>query len=242
MPDTYDETDQIIRAIDRNEQFQQGSDGQQLSRLAHAARSNLNKDINEFCQEIQRQFGLYAVEVTGDGVRDDRTLHLTLHLATHCSSTRHVLFAPSSFRVLCVSERERRNKHSLTFVSGLQQADGHHGKMREKVVEHVLNDKSYYSTVLRPGDKVTDEELLEWAHAMRDPYTYGDELANIAVSDHWHIQLVIFRAGELLSVINPRDAVVKHSAFLVNVGTHYRALVPLLELPEAVQNSARLNQ
>ena len=128
------------------------------------------------------------------------------------------------------------------FVSGLQQADCQHGEMREKVIEHVLKDKRYYSSVLRPGDKVTDEELWKWADAMRDPYTYGDELANIAVADHWHIQLVIFRAGELLSVVNPRDGVVERTAFLVNVGTHYRALVPLPELPQAVQNSTRLNQ
>ena len=94
----------------------------------------------------------------------------------------------------------------MTFVLGLQQADCHHGEMREKVIEHVLKDKPYYSTVLRPGDKVTDEELREWASAMRDPYTYGDELANIAVADRWHIQLVIFRAGELLSVVNPMSS------------------------------------
>ena len=130
----------------------------------------------------------------------------------------------------------------MTFVLGLQQADWRHGEIREQVIEHVLKDKRYYSTVLRPGDKVTDEELWEWANAMRDPYTYGDELANIAVADRWHIQLVIFRAGELLSVVNPRDGVVKHTAFLMNVGTHYRALVPFAELPQAVQNSARLNQ
>ena len=130
----------------------------------------------------------------------------------------------------------------MTFVLGLQQADWRHGEIREQVIEHVLKDKRYYSTVLRPGDKVTDEALWEWADAMRDPYTYGDELANIAVSDRWHIQLVIFRAGELLSVVNPRDGVVKHTAFLVNVGTHYRALVPFVELPQAVLNSARLNQ
>ena len=113
--------------------------------------------------------------------------------------------------------------------------------MREKAIQQVLTDKPYYSTVLRPGDKVSDEELIDWAETMGDPYTYGDELANIAVVDHFHVQLVIFRAGELLTVINPRDGYVKHIAFLVNVGTHYKALVPFSELPQAIQNSERLN-
>ena len=97
VPDTYDETDQIVKAIDRNEQFQHGPDGQRLSKLAHAARSNLNKDIDEFCQEIQRQFGLYAVEVTGDGVRDDRSSSSdTVHRLGMCFS-RHTHFGYTPF-------------------------------------------------------------------------------------------------------------------------------------------------
>lgn len=112
--------------------------------------------------------------------------------------------------------------------------------MRKEVIEYVLKNKSYYSTVLRPGEKVTDEELQHWAATMHDPYTYADELTNIAIADHWHIQLVIFRAGELLNVINPRDGVVQHTAFLVNVGTHYKALVPWGDVPLACQNSERL--
>jgi hypothetical protein len=34
---------------------------------------------------------------------------------------------------------------------------------------------------------------------MYDPNTYGDEMANIAVADRYHIQLIIFRDGELLT-------------------------------------------
>jgi hypothetical protein len=109
-----------------------------------------------------------------------------------------------------------------------------------KAVEQVLNDISYYSTVLIPGEKVSEEEIKNWAATMADPNTYGDEMANMAVADRYHIQLVIFRAGELLSVVNPRDGDVKHTAFLVNVGTHYKALVTRYELEEAHNNSERL--
>ncbi|CAF2913327.1 unnamed protein product [Rotaria sp. Silwood2] len=77
---------------------------------------------------------------------------------------------------------------------------------------------------------------------MADPNTYGDEMANMAIADRYHIQLVIFRAGELLTVVNPRDGYVKHTAFLVNVGTHYKALVPRYELEEARRNSERLSK
>lgn len=77
---------------------------------------------------------------------------------------------------------------------------------------------------------------------MTDPNTYADEMANIAVADRYHIQLVIFRAGELLTVINPRNGYVEHTAFLVNVGTHYKALVAHHELEEARRNSERLNK
>ncbi|CAF3938014.1 unnamed protein product, partial [Rotaria sordida] len=98
------------------------------------------------------------------------------------------------------------------------------------------------STVLRPGDKVSEKELINWAQTMDDPTTYGDEMANIAVADRYHIQLVIFRAGELLTVVNPRDGHVEHTAFLVNVGTHYKALVSWYELEEARRNSERLQK
>jgi len=76
--------------------------------------------------------------------------------------------------------------------------------------------------------------------AMHDPNTYGDEMANMAVADRYHIQLVIFRAGELLTVVNPRDGLVERTAFLVNVGTHYKALVSKNELDQARRNSERL--
>jgi hypothetical protein len=112
--------------------------------------------------------------------------------------------------------------------------------MREKAIQQVLNNTSYYSTVLRPGDKVNKKELEDLVQAMDDPNTYGDEMANIAVADRYHIQLVIFRAGELLTVVNPRDGLVKHTAFLVNVGTHYKALVSRNELDQARKNSERL--
>ncbi len=122
----------------------------------------------------------------------------------------------------------------------MQQPDLYHNELREKAVQQVLNDISYYSTVLRPGDKVSMKELEDWAQAMNDQNTYADEMANIAVSDRYHIQLVIFRAGELLTVISPRDGFVERTAFLVNVGTHYKALVSWDELDQARRNSERL--
>ena len=122
----------------------------------------------------------------------------------------------------------------------MQKPDAYHAELREKAIQQVLNDISYYSTVLRPGDTVSRNELEDWAKAMYDLNTYGDEMANIAVADRYHIQLVIFRAAELLTVVNPRDGYVKHTAFLVNVGTHYKALVSLCELDEARNNSERL--
>ena len=94
--------------------------------------------------------------------------------------------------------------------------------------------------MLRPGDKVTENELNRWIQAMDDPNTYADELANIAIADRHHIQLVIFRAGELLTVVNPRDGQVEHTAFLVNVGTHYKALVPKHQFDQARRHSERL--
>ncbi len=122
----------------------------------------------------------------------------------------------------------------------MQQPDVYHSELREKAIQQVLSNISYYSTVLRPGDKVSEKEMNDWVQAMYDPNTYGDEMANIAVADRYHIQLVIFRAGELLTVVNPRDGLVEHTAFLVNVGTHYKALVPRNELDQARKNSERL--
>ena len=75
---------------------------------------------------------------------------------------------------------------------------------------------------------------------MLDPNTYADEVATIAMANEYHLRLVIFRAGDLLHVINPRDGDVRHTAFLVNVGTHYKALVTRPELAEAHRNSERL--
>jgi len=122
----------------------------------------------------------------------------------------------------------------------MQKPDCFHSELRENAIQQVWNDTPYYSTVLRPGDKVTEQELKDWADSMVDANTYGDEMANIAVADRYHIQLVIFRAGELLTVVNPRDGRVKCTAFLVNVGTHYKALVPRHELENARSNSERL--
>ncbi|CAF3479236.1 unnamed protein product, partial [Rotaria sp. Silwood2] len=129
-----------------------------------------------------------------------------------------------------------------TLISGLQQSDVYHSELREGAIEQVLRDIDYYSTVLRPGEKVSKKELKDWATSMADPNTYGDEMANMAIADRYHIQLVIFRAGELLTVVNPRDGYVKHTAFLVNVGTHYKALVPRCQLEEARSNSERLSK
>jgi hypothetical protein len=60
---------QIVAATERNERFQIGSDGKRLLELTTAAKSNLNIDLRYLDEEIQRQFGLYSVEVHGDGVR-----------------------------------------------------------------------------------------------------------------------------------------------------------------------------
>jgi hypothetical protein len=125
---------------------------------------------------------------------------------------------------------------------GMQQPDVYHSELRAKAIQQVLSDRSYYSTVLRPGDKVSSKELDDWVQAMDNANTYGDEMANIAVADRYHIQLVIFRAGELLTVVNPRDGLVERTAFLVNVGTHYKALVSKSELDQARKNSERLHK
>ena len=114
--------------------------------------------------------------------------------------------------------------------------------MRNWAIEQVQSDVAYYSTVLRPGERVSDKELEEWCQSMKDPYTYADELANIAIADLSNTQLVILRAGELRTVINPRDGKIERTAFLVNVGTHYKALVPKHQLDEARRNSERLNK
>lgn len=124
----------------------------------------------------------------------------------------------------------------------MQQPDVYHSELRAKAIQQVLSDRSYYSTVLRPGDKVSSKELDDWVQAMDNANTYGDEMANIAVADRYHIQLVIFRAGELLTVVNPRDGLVERTAFLVNVGTHYKALVSKSELDQARKNSERLHK
>ena len=63
---------QIIAATERNERFQAGPEGQRLLQLTTIAKSNLNIDLSNLDAEIQRQFGLYSVEVTGDGVREFR--------------------------------------------------------------------------------------------------------------------------------------------------------------------------
>ncbi|CAF3666654.1 unnamed protein product [Rotaria sordida] len=192
----------IIAATERNERLQAGPDGKRLLELTTAAKSNLNVDLNKLDIELQRQFGLYSVEVTGDGA--------------------------CAFRA--------------TLISGMQKPDFYQSEVREKAIRQVLSDIPYYSTVLRPGDKVSEKELINWAQTMDDPTTYGDEMANIAVADRYRIQLVIFRAGELITVVNPRDGHVKHTAFLVNVGTHYKALVTWYELEEARRNSERLQK
>lgn len=59
----------IMAATERNERLQAGPDGRRLLELTTAARSNLNIDLHYLDVELQRQFGLYSVEVTGDGVR-----------------------------------------------------------------------------------------------------------------------------------------------------------------------------
>ena len=131
-----------------------------------------------------------------------------------------------------------KNFHAL----GMGQMDSfYHVEVREHTIEQVMKYKAYYGTVLHPGSKASEEELWAWAKSMRDLNTYADELANIAMADCYHVQLAIFRAGELFTVINPRDGHVTRTAFLINVGTHYKALVTRTELREAQQNSERLN-
>lgn len=60
---------EIVEATERNERLKAGPDGERLLQLTTAARSNLNIDLHNLDLEIQRQFGLHSVEVTGDGVR-----------------------------------------------------------------------------------------------------------------------------------------------------------------------------
>ncbi|CAF1466882.1 unnamed protein product [Rotaria sordida] len=193
---------EIIAATERNDRFQSDLDGKRLLQLTTAARSNLNIDLYNLDVELQRQFELHSVEVTGDGA--------------------------CAFRA--------------TLISGLQQPDVFHSELRERAIEQVLSDIDYYSTVSRPGEKVSENELRDWAKSMADPNTYGDEMANMAIADRYHIQLVIFRAGELLTVVDPRDGNVEHRVFLVNVGTHYKALLPRSELEMARKNSEHLSK
>jgi hypothetical protein len=68
IPDEYDEMACIIAATERNDILRAGPDGQRLLELTTAARSNLNIDLHNLDIELQRQFGLHSVEVTGDGV------------------------------------------------------------------------------------------------------------------------------------------------------------------------------
>jgi hypothetical protein len=97
IPDTYDEMAQIIAATERNERFQMGPDGKRLLELTTAARSNLNVDLHNLDVEIQRQFGLHSVEVTGDGVRVYLS-SLSIFVAI-ISFISRVLFEPLSFQV-----------------------------------------------------------------------------------------------------------------------------------------------
>ena len=69
MSDVYDETALIMVAIERNARLQSKADGQCLLAFSAAAVSNRNIDLARFDEEIERQFGLHSVEVTGDGVR-----------------------------------------------------------------------------------------------------------------------------------------------------------------------------
>ena len=109
-------------------------------------------------------------------------------------------------------------------------------------MDEVLKHPDYYSTVFRPGEKVSVEELEQWKQTMSDPNTYADEMTMIGMANAFHLRLVIFRAGDLLHVIYPRDGNVQRTAFLVNVGTHYKALVTRLELENARNNSERLSK
>ncbi|CAF1515422.1 unnamed protein product [Adineta ricciae] len=202
ISDVYDEMAQILANIERNQRLQVGPDGECLLQLATAAKSNRNIDLYNFDNEIQRQFGLYSVEVIGDG--------------------------SCAFRAI--------------LISGMKKPDRSYKELREQAIQQVLQNVLYYSTVLRPGETASEKEIEAWATSMADPYTYADELANIALADRYHVQLVIFRAGELLTVINPRDEHVECTAFLVNVGTHYKALVSRNELDDAQRNSERLHK
>ena len=67
--EVYDETALIMAAIERNARLQEGADGEYLLALTTAAVSNRNIDLNHLDEEIELQFGLHSVEVTGDGVR-----------------------------------------------------------------------------------------------------------------------------------------------------------------------------
>ena len=89
VPEVYDEMAHIIVTTKRNERFMAGTDGQRLLELTTAAKSNANIDLYNLDLELQRQFGLYSVEVTGDGVRDYLLLVFTLiiYLIVMCLSS-----------------------------------------------------------------------------------------------------------------------------------------------------------
>ena len=78
IPDVYDEMTQIIAATERNQRLQEGSEGERLLEFTTAAKSNRNIDLHNLDEEIQRQFGLHSVEVTGDGVRFQKLYSLTI--------------------------------------------------------------------------------------------------------------------------------------------------------------------
>ncbi|CAF4616311.1 unnamed protein product, partial [Rotaria sp. Silwood2] len=220
IPDEYDQMKDIIAAIERNDRFQSDSDGKRLLQLTNAAKSNLNIDLYNLDVEIHRQFEFHSVEVTGDGA----------------CAFRAILISGIFIQTILII-----NKYTCLNV-GLHQPDVYHSELRENAIEQALNNIDYYSTVLRPDEKVSEKELKDWAKSMADPNTCGDEMANMALADKYHIQLVIFRAGELLTVVNPRDRYVKHIAFLVNVGTYYKALVSRYELEEARKHSEHLSK
>ena len=85
----------IVEAMTRNDKFKEGSDGQRLLELTTKARSNLNIDLENLDREIQRQFGLFSVEVIGDGV--NYFIFLIKRKSFYSFIQRHVHFVQFSY-------------------------------------------------------------------------------------------------------------------------------------------------
>ncbi|CAF1334760.1 unnamed protein product [Rotaria sp. Silwood1] len=82
---------EIVAATERNDRFQSDSYGKRLIQLTTAAKSNLNIDLYNLDVEIQHQFGLHSVEVTGDGVCAFQTILISGMLISNIPSSSIII-------------------------------------------------------------------------------------------------------------------------------------------------------